>query len=57
MDLTITPRGVKPGENAELEFSVLDPENSKLIEHFQIVHEKLFHMFVVRGREALGRSK
>jgi hypothetical protein len=47
MDLTITPRGVKPGENVELEFSVLDPENSKLIEHFQIVHEKLFHMFVV----------
>ncbi len=47
MELTITPRGVKPGENVELEFSVLDPENSKIIEHFQIVHEKLFHMFVV----------
>ena len=43
MDLKITPSGVK----VQLEFSVLDPENSKLIQHFQIVHEKLFHMFVI----------
>ena len=32
---------------AALEFSVLDPEHGKPIEHFQIVHEKLFHMFVI----------
>ena len=47
MDLKITPSGVKVGEKVQLEFSVLDPENSKLIQHFQIVHEKLFHMFVI----------
>ncbi len=47
MDLKITPSAVKVGEKVQLEFSVLDPENSKLIQHFQIVHEKLFHMFVI----------
>jgi Heavy metal binding domain len=47
MDLKFQPPAVKPGEKVQLEFSVLDPENGKLIEHFQIVHEKLFHMFVI----------
>ena len=47
MDLKITPPAVKVGEKVQLEFSVLDPENSKLIQHFQIIHEKLFHMFVI----------
>jgi hypothetical protein len=47
MDLKIHPPVVKPGEKIQLELSVLDPENGKLIEHFQIVHEKLFHMFVI----------
>jgi hypothetical protein len=47
MDLKLTPPGVKAGEKAQIELSVLDPENSKLIQHFQIVHEKLFHMFVI----------
>ena len=47
MDLNLQPPVVKPGEKVRLEFSVLDPENGKLIEHFQIVHEKLLHMFVI----------
>ena len=47
MDLKVTPPAVRVGEKAQIEFSVLDPENGKLIEHFQIVHEKLFHMFVI----------
>ena len=47
MDLNLQPPVVKVGEKVQLEFKVLDPENGKLIEHFQIVHEKLFHMFVI----------
>jgi hypothetical protein len=47
MDLNVQPPEVKPGEKVQLEFSVLDPDNGKLIQHFQIVHEKLFHMFVI----------
>jgi len=47
MDLTVTPRSLRAGEKAQLEFAVGDPQNAKLIEHFQIVHERLFHMFVI----------
>jgi hypothetical protein len=47
MDLKLTPRAPKPGEKAQLEFTVRDPQNARQIQHFEIVHEKLFHMFVV----------
>ncbi len=47
MDLTVTPRAFKAGQKVQLEFTVHDPQNAKLVQHFQIVHEKLFHMFVV----------
>ncbi len=47
MDLTVTPEAFRAGEKVRLAFTVHDPQNAKLIQHFQIVHEKLFHMFVV----------
>ena len=47
MDLKVTPQVFKAGQKVQLEFAVHDPQNAKLIEHFQIVHEKLFHLFVV----------
>ena len=47
VDLKVTPRVPKPGAKTELEFTVRDPQNARQIEHFEIVHEKLFHMFVV----------
>src|ERR1700733_7041060 len=45
VDLNVLPRAVKPGEKAQLEFTVRDPQNNRQIHHFEIVHEKLFHMF------------
>src|ERR1700728_2518951 len=50
IDLKLTPRAPKPGVKAELEFTVRDPHNDRQIEHFELEHEKLFHMFVV-GRD------
>jgi hypothetical protein len=50
MDLKLTPRAPKPGEKAQMEFTVRDPQNARQIQHFEIVHEKLFHMFMV-GRD------
>lgn len=50
MDLKLTPRVLHPGEETQLEFTVHDPQNDRQIEHFEIVHEKLFHMFVI-GRD------
>src|SRR5215831_4767849 len=47
MDLTISPRKLAPGEKARLDFLVRDPWKSRPVTNFQIVHEKLFHMFVV----------
>lgn len=47
MDLKLTPHAPRPGEKTELEFTVRDPQNGRQIQHFEIVHEKLFHMFIV----------
>ena len=50
VDLKLTPRAPRPGTKTQLEFTVRDPHNDRQIEHFDLVHEKLFHMFVV-GRD------
>ncbi len=47
VDLSVSPRLIKPGQKTELEFTVRDPQNARQIQHFEIVHEKLFHMFVI----------
>jgi hypothetical protein len=47
VELKVAPRGVRAGEKAQLEFTVHDPQNDRRIEHFELVHEKLFHMFVI----------
>jgi hypothetical protein len=47
LSLTLSPRAVKPNEIEQLKFSVRDPWKDRPVTTFQIVHEKLFHMFVV----------
>jgi hypothetical protein len=47
LDLSVAPRPIKPGQSASLTFSVLDPWKNRPVTNFQVVHEKLFHMFVV----------
>ncbi|MEO7144420.1 MAG: heavy metal-binding domain-containing protein [Bryobacteraceae bacterium] len=47
MKLTVTPRNFRPGEKVQLTFQVSDPKTGKPVKDFQIVHEKLFHLFVV----------
>lgn len=47
MDLKVTPAAPKPLQPAKLDFTVRDPWKSMPVSKFQIVHEKLFHMFVV----------
>jgi hypothetical protein len=47
MDMVTTPRALKPGEPARIEFFVHDPWKDRPVLNFQVVHEKLFHMFVV----------
>ena len=47
MDLTTTPRSIQVNQPTRLEFAIHDPWKDRPVTNFQVVHEKLFHMFVV----------
>ena len=47
LDLILTPRVPKPGERVELTFKIKDPKTGAAVTRFEVVHEKLFHLFVV----------
>jgi hypothetical protein len=47
MDLAVSPPLLKPSQKVMLRFAVRDPWKNRLVTHFQTVHERLFHMFVV----------
>ena len=47
VNITTAPRFIKPGEETLLTFRVEDPAAGKPVRDFQIVHEKLYHLFVI----------
>jgi hypothetical protein len=47
MDFRARPRQIPAGREVTLEFRILDPKTAKPVTHFEIVHEKLFHLFLV----------
>lgn len=47
VELKTVPTAVEAGKEVELEFRVFDPETGKLETHFNIVHEKIFHLLYV----------
>ncbi len=47
MDLSVTPRLMRAGQNVKLGFTVRDPWKGLPVTHFQVLHERLFHLFVV----------
>ena len=47
LDVNVSPRSPAPGQPATLRFSVRDPWKDRPVPGFNIVHEKLFHAFVV----------
>ena len=46
-DIATTPRVVRGGAEAAFEFRVLDPKTKKPVREFEVMHEKLFHLFLV----------
>ena len=36
-----------PGRDVTLEFRVLDPKTGRPVTHYEVIHEKLFHLFLV----------
>jgi hypothetical protein len=47
MEFSIAPTPVKLGVPETLTFGIHDPQNNKIVEKFEIVHERLFHLFVI----------
>ena len=47
MAFRAVPRQLPAGREVTLEMRVLDPKSGKPVTQFEIVHEKLFHLFLV----------
>lgn len=47
VELTTTPRVLKPNADVQLKFNVEDPVTGKTVQDFEIMHEKLYHLFLV----------
>jgi hypothetical protein len=47
LELTTTPAIIRPGQKTQLRFQFKDPKTGSPVKKFEIMHERLFHMFVV----------
>ena len=47
MDLTVTPAVPRAGQTATLEFTVRDPWENRTVQNFELMHERIFHVFVM----------
>jgi hypothetical protein len=47
MELQVNPTAFRAGNNVQLTFRIRDPVTRKQVDHFEIVHEKLFHLFII----------
>lgn len=47
VDLAVKPKPPRAGAPVELTFRVEDPKNGEAVRQFDVVHEKLFHLFLI----------
>ncbi len=47
VDLKLTPRTVKPGTPVTMRFTVKSPDSGKNVDKFELIHERLFHLFLI----------
>jgi hypothetical protein len=47
LELTLNPRAPKPHQPVDLRFQVKEPRTGAPVKRFEVVHEKLFHLFIV----------
>ena len=45
--LRVTPKQIPAARELQLVFRVTDPKTRKPVKRFEVVHEKLFHLFIV----------
>src|SRR5580658_6621177 len=46
MDVNVTPKAPKPGQKAQIDFAIFDPWKNRPVRSFEIVHQRLFHLFM-----------
>ena len=46
-EVSQSPEQLRPGQPATLTFRVIDPATNLTVKRFEIVHEKLIHLFLV----------
>ena len=47
MDLTLNPAVPRAGQTATLGFTVRDPWENRTVQDFEVMHERIFHLFVM----------
>jgi hypothetical protein len=47
VELALHPRTPRPGQELQLAFTVLDPRTDTQVTDFQVMHERLYHLFIV----------
>jgi hypothetical protein len=47
VELKLNPRAAKPGAPVKMTFRVKAPKSEKMVNTFELVHEKLFHLFLI----------
>lgn len=47
VDLTVSPKPPRAGQVTKLRFRILDPRKGTLVRKFELMHERLFHLFVI----------
>lgn len=47
VELKLEPRAVRPGSPVRMTFRVIDPRSDTPVRLFQLIHEKLFHLFLI----------
>ena len=45
--LTTTPRAPKPGQKIRLRFTILHPKTGQPVPDLELVHERIFHLFLI----------
>jgi len=46
-EIVTRPRPPAPGRPTQFQFSVLEPKSRRLVRDFEVVHERIFHLFVI----------
>ena len=47
VELRLRPATLRPGQKAQLAFTVRHPKTGKPVTEFEVMHEKLYHMFLI----------